>query len=154
MPEEVKTFMIEDATIFWRNFEGKEGMYNQKGHRNFVVGLTEDVAAQMIKDGWNVKYPKADEEGDVGGPFIQVSVRFDIRPPRIVMITTNARTNITEDAVEVLDWADFETVDLICNGYDWDVNGKSGTKAYLKSMFVTIREDALERKYAINETER
>lgn len=154
MPDEVKTFMIEDAQIIWRNFSGKEGMYNLQGQRNFVVVLTEDIAEQMLKDGWNVKYPKPDDEGEIGNPTIQVAVRFDIRPPRVVMITTTGRTPVTEEMVEVLDWADIETADLICNGFDWTVNGKSGTKAYLKSLFVTIREDALERKYAINEMER
>jgi hypothetical protein len=31
--------------------------------------------------------------------------------------------------------------------YAWDVNGKTGVKAYLKTLFVTIDEDALELKY-------
>ena len=46
---------------------------------------------------------------------------------------------------------DIETVDLIVNGSYYEMNGKSGLKAYLQSMFVTIREDALELKYRINE---
>jgi len=50
-----------------------------------------------------------------------------------------------------LDWADIKTADLIARGYDWNVGGKSGTKAYLQSLFVTIEEDALERKYSIHE---
>ena len=39
-------------------------------------------------------------------------------------------------------------MDLILNPYEWAVNGKTGVKAYLKSIFVTIQEDELERKYA------
>ena len=91
------------------------------------------------------------EEGEPDTPYIQVAVNFKNRPPRVVMITSTARTNLGEDSIEVLDWAEFATVDLICRGYEWDVNGKSGTKAYLQSLFVTIEEDALERKYAIND---
>jgi hypothetical protein len=41
-------------------------------------------------------------------------------------------------------------VDLICRGYQWVVGDKFGMKAYLQSMFVTIDEDPLELKYAIN----
>lgn len=56
-----------------------------------------------------------------------------------------------EESIDVLDWADIKTADLIARGYDWAVNDKTGTKAYLQSLFVTIEEDALEQKYAINE---
>lgn len=154
--EEPLTFMIEDAHIFWRNFAGKEGRYNQPGERNFLVNLDEKTAQQMLKDGWSVKWPdpkNPDEDDSVGEPFIQVSVNFKNWPPRIVLITSRARTNLDESTVEVLDWTNIQTVDLICRAYNWNVNGKSGIKAYLKSMFVTIDEDFLERKYAINEME-
>ena len=39
-------------------------------------------------------------------------------------------------------------MDLTLNPYAWEVNGKTGVKAYLKSIFVTIVEDDLDRKYA------
>lgn len=154
MPDQAKTFMIEDAQIVFRNFAGKEGQYNREGERNFAVILEPKVAEQMLADGWNVKALTSREEGDPDTPYIQVSVSYKNRPPQVVMITSTARTHLGEDMIEILDWAEFQTVDLICNGYDWTVNGKSGTKAYLKSLYVTIEEDALARKYAINNPER
>lgn len=153
MPDESKTFMVEDAQLVFRNFSGKEGPYNREGERDFSVFLPEDVAKVMLDDGWNVKALASRDEGEPDRPYVQVSVNFKNRPPRIVMITSTGRTNITEDSVGVLDWADFENVDLICRGYEWDVNGKQGVKAYLQSLYVTIEEDALARKYAINEPE-
>lgn len=145
---ESKTFMVEDAQIIFRNFIGKEGQYNREGDRNFAVILDGDIATQMLKDGWNVRYLEPREEGDEKTPYIQVSVKFEIRPPRIVMLTSAGRTNLTEEMVDILDWADIRTADLIARGYEWNVNGKSGVKAYLQSLYVTIEEDELERKYA------
>jgi uncharacterized lipoprotein YajG len=66
------------------------------------------------------------------------------------MITSTARTHLNEDSVEVLDWAVIKIADLIARGYEWTVNGKTGIKAYVQSLFVTIEEDELERKYAVS----
>jgi hypothetical protein len=151
VPDLAKTFMVEDARIIFRNFSGKEGQYNREGDRNFAVILPEEVADQMLQDGWNVRYLEAREEGDEPTPYISVAANFSNRPPKVFLISTMARTQLDERSVEVLDWADIRTADLIARGYDWTVNGKSGTKAYLQSLFVTIEEDALERKYAVHE---
>jgi hypothetical protein len=151
MADDAKTFMVEDARIIFRNFAGKEGQYNREGDRNFAVVLTPEIAEQMLTDGWNVRQLEPREEGDEPTPYIQIAVSFKNRPPRVVMLTSTTRTQLDEEAVDVLDWADIQTADLIARGYDWSVNGKTGTKAYLQSLFVTIEEDALERKYAINE---
>lgn len=153
MVQDVKTFMVEDAQLIFRNFEGKEGQYNVKGNRNFAVILPPDVAEQMLKDDWNVKYLEAREEGDEPVPYISITVSYKNRPPRIVMMTSRVRTNLVEDTVEVLDWANIEKADLIARSYFWEVGGKSGYKAYLQSLFVTVEEDALEKKYAINEVD-
>lgn len=148
MVDEAKTFMVEDARLVFRNFSGKEGQFNREGDRNFAVILDDETANIMLKDGWNVKYLASREEGEEDTPYISVAVNFNSRPPRVVMITSTARTNLDEDSVSVLDWADVRTCDLIARAYEWTVNGKSGIKAYLQSMFITIEEDALERKYA------
>jgi len=151
MPDNVKTFMVEGAQLIFRNFEGKEGPYNVKGARNFSVILTPEGAEELVRDGWNVKLLKPREEGDDPVPYIEVAVSFKNRPPRVVMMTSKSRTNLDDDTVEVLDWANIANADLICRAYNWEVGDKSGIKAYLQSLFVTIEEDYLERKYAINE---
>lgn len=140
--------IMEDVRIIFRNFAGREGMYNREGDRNFAVLLDEDVAEAMARDNWNVKMLKAREEGEQEQAYLQVSVNFKGRPPRIVMITSRGRNHLGEDEVELLDWADIKMVDLIVRPYEWAVNGKTGVKAYLQSIFVTIEEDALELKYA------
>ena len=153
MADDVKTFMVEDARLVFRNFSGKEGQYNREGDRNFSVILDREAADEMLADGWNVKFLASREDGEPDTPYIQVAVNFSNRPPRVVMITSTARTHLNEDSVAVLDWADIKVCDLIARAYDWTVNGKSGTKAYLQSMFITIEEDELERKYALQDVD-
>jgi len=150
MSEEANTFMIEGARLVFRNFAGAEGQYNREGDRNFSVILDDETASRMLADGWNVKYlsPREGDEDAVETPYIQVTVSFKNRPPNIMLITSAGRTHLSEDNVAILDWADIRTCDLVARAYEWTVNGKSGIKAYLKTMFITIEEDELERKYA------
>lgn len=146
--KQLRPVVMEDVRIVFRNFGGKEGQYNREGDRNFAVLLDHKLAEVMADDGWNVKYLKPREEGDEPQPYIQVAVNFRGKPPVIVMITSRGRTTLGEDEVDILDWADIKTTDLIIRPYEWAVSGKTGVKAYLKSIFVTIAEDELELKYA------
>lgn len=144
------TVMMEGVRIIFRNFSGKEGQYNREGDRNFAVLIDEKTADAMATDGWNVKVlaPRDDEEGSLPQSYLPVAVNFNGRPPRIVMITSRNRTTLDESQVETLDWVDIVNVDLIVRPYSWEVNGKSGIKAYLQSMYITIEEDPLEAKYS------
>ncbi len=150
MPVQDNTVLMEGVRIIFRNFAGKEGQYNREGDRNFAVLLDDKVAADMAEDNWNVKWlqPRSEEEGDAPQAYLPVSVNFKGRPPRIVLITSRGRTNIDEHGVEMLDWVDIVNVDLIVRPYEWTVNGKSGVKAYLQSIYMTIEEDPLELKYS------
>lgn len=150
MPANDNTVLMEGVRIIFRNFAGKEGQYNREGDRNFAVLLDPATAEAMDADGWNVKIlkPRSEEEGEEPQPYLPVSVNFKGRPPKIVVVTTRGRNHLDESQVEMLDWADIVNVDLIVRPYEWTVNGKSGIKAYLQSMFVTIEEDPLEIKYA------
>ncbi len=142
------TIVIEDARLIFRNFEGREGPYNREGDRNFCVLLDGQLADALVSDGWNVKHLAAREEGDEPQPYLQVSVGNKGRPAKIVMITSRGRTDLSQDEIVLLDWADIKVADIIIRPYNWEVGGRGGVKAYLKSIFVTINEDALELKYA------
>lgn len=150
MPPQDNTVLMEGVRIIFRNFAGKEGQYNREGDRNFAVLLDDKTAQAMAEDNWNVKWlqPRGEEEEETPQAYLPISVNFKGRPPRIVMITSRGRTNLDEDSIEMLDWANILNVDLIVRPYEWTVNQKSGVKAYLQSIYVTIEEDALELKYS------
>jgi hypothetical protein len=150
MPANDNTVLMEGVRIIFRNFAGREGQYNREGDRNFGVLLDEEVATALAADNWNVKWlrPRDEEEEQSPQAWLPVSVKFDGgRPPRIVLITSRGRTTLDETQVEMLDWADIISVDMIVRPYEWNVNQKTGIKAYLQSMYVAIEEDPLEQKY-------
>jgi hypothetical protein len=144
--------VMEGVRIVFRNFAGKESEFNREGDRNFAVLLDDEIANAMAADDWNIKWLKPREDADEGESdqaYLPIKVNFTKgRPPRIVQITSRGKTNLSENEVEVLDWVDIKNVDLIVRPYHWNVNGKTGISAYLQSLYVTIEEDDLERKYS------
>lgn len=144
-----KSITINNAKILFRNLSGLKGQYNAEGDRNFCVIIDEDLAEVLVNDGWNVRWLRPREEGDRPTPYIQVKANYNNprKQPKIVLVTSRGKTVLNESTVNQVDFAEIEYVDLIINPYFWEVNGKSGIKPYVKSMFITIAEDELEKKY-------
>ena len=143
-------YLIDEARIMFRNFEGKPGQFNAAGQRNFHVLLPQDVAEALEADGFNVKYLKPREEGDIPQAHLKVNVKMDSNiPPKIFIVTSKGRRQLTEDMLQMVDWADFAKIDLIFSRYkrDWP-DGRTTVTAYLQTFFGTIREDELELRYA------
>lgn len=145
---------MENARLIFRNFEGREEKYNRKGDRNFGLIIEDsEVAQQLAEDGWNIKEltPKNTDDYDDTPEVIYwlpVTVRFDNVPPKVMLVTRRKKTRLNEDNINTIDYANIAKVDLTVTPYDWEVNGKSGTKAYLQTMYVTINEDEFADKYA------
>lgn len=151
---EKDTLTIRDCKLVFQNFKGEAKKYNAAGKRNFSVILDPTNAAAMKEDGWNVKKTRdreVDGEEIFGDYYLHVEVGFNFKAPNITMITTNNRTRIGEDLVSMLDDAEIIKCDIVLRPYFWEVNGNTGVKAYLKTMFVTVREDELEAEYALGD---
>lgn len=142
---------MRGVRIIFRNFRGEKSKFNQEGKRSFGVVLPPDLAEAMAEDGWPVKTldPREDDEDQIVTPWLPIAVEYDKgRPPRITLITSRGSTPLDSSNVGQLDQVDITNVDLIVNPSYWEVTGRSGIKAYAKTMFVTIDEDELEREYA------
>lgn len=138
---------IDNARIAFKNFSGAEGKFNNAGNRNFCVFLTQEIAEKMEADGWNIKWLNSYPD-EPAQPIIQVKVNFGNYPPNIVLVSDGNMTRLTEENVNILDFAELEQVDLILRGYEWNVSGNSGIKAYLKTGYFVLFVDELAKKYS------
>ena len=164
-----KTFY--DARLIWANFSGEARQYNDAGDRNFHIVLSPEDFEAMKAEGWNVKMKPATriENGvRVLDPdaepllVLKVDVGFNpnARPPKVVLVTAGGRKQTTlgvhpdgsvhPEEINVLDLVEREKVDVIITGGVWgpNSNGEYGIKAWLKTIYVTQREDELEMVYA------
>lgn len=117
-----KNIAIENAQIFSRNFGGKPGPYNPEGQRNFCVFLDDDIAEQLLEDGWNVKRLKPRDENEDSRAYIQVKVSYKNVPPKVVLVTSKGKSILDEDTVQLLDFAEIENVDIIISPSHWEMN--------------------------------
>lgn len=148
---------IENARIFFKNFEGRGSKYNREGDRNFAVEIeNSDEAKMLIEDGWNVRISKPRDEDDEPRYYIPVSVRYfeehdDWRNPTIYIVSSG-RKKIELDAntVKCLDHSIISNVDLVIRPRQWqdEVSEEWKVKAFAKSMYITLDEDRFASKYA------
>lgn len=140
---------IENAHIIYKNFAGNRDQYHP-GKRTFSIELDEGEANALAADGWNVRRKPTKSDPDVIINAIPVELRFDIFPPKIVMIGESSKriSYLDESTVGQLDTAAIKNVDLMIRPREWSTAGKSGVKAYLKTAYITIEEDDLDLKYA------
>ena len=146
----IENIKIENARIVFRNLSGKPDKFNpQGGKRSFSVVIEDpEFANELKREGWNIKQfnpsPDSDEEP---AHFISVKVSYNNIPPHIYLCTSKNKTLLNEDTVGQLDYAEISNVDIVITPYQYEMSGKSGISAYVKTMYVTVVEDEFASKY-------
>lgn len=158
--KKIEPLNIEDARLIFRNFSGKPDDFNSKGGtRKFGVIIDPskyDIDA-LYADGWNIKMLKPKEEG--GDPLYYLTVKLqygEYRQPKVYTIV-NGRYSmrdeygnpipLSEGAVGTIDDAELVNVKLVITPYCWEINGKEGVTAYLKTGYFEIQQDAFADDY-------
>lgn len=147
----VGNIRIEGARLIFRNFSGRETDFNEKGNRNFGVILDEELAEQLMEDGWNVKRlkPRPDDPEQYCTPWLSVKVKFGKIPPIATLINSRGKVKLSEETIGQLDWCIVRNCDLIIRPYNYPaMKGRAaGISAYLKAIYMTIEEDEFDLKY-------
>lgn len=157
----IENITLENAKLLggsFKNFSGRPDKYNSAGgKRTFHVVIPEELVSELQAEGWNIKRLKPrpdDDPEDIPKAHLQVSVAYGNVPPKIYICTKKNKRELTEETISELDYVDMANVDLVIRPYQWELdNGNSGVKAYVKTMYVTIVEDAFASKYDYSEPE-
>lgn len=147
----IEDLVLENTRIIHKNFRGLPGQYNRQGDMSFSAVIAPELVDSLREIGWMVRElpPRDDIDGSEPLYFIPTRVNFDgPRPPEVFLITRNGPVKLDKETVGTLDNAEIISVDCTLHAHRWENNGKSGVKAYLRNMYVKIREDFLAQKYA------
>ena len=143
---------IEDARIIYRNFAGIGSKYNRDGDRNFAVIIpNQEIADELIADGWAVKIKPPRDEDDSPFMYLPVKVKFNGRGPAAYVKSGNSVQRLNEETIGMLDEIDIQSVDMDLRAYDWEVNGKTGRSAYLQAINVIQNIDRFGAQYQAQE---
>ena len=146
------TLIMENAKIRFRNFTGRPDEFTREGDRSFALVIDdEDLANKLKEDGWNVRMRMPKNDGEDPWYYLKVKVNFGGFPPKIIEVTSRNRVSLNEETVGILDSAELKSVDVEISPYHWEIGGRSGITAYLKTMYATIEEDPFAAKYDMTE---
>lgn len=143
------SLFLSEAEVLFKNFSGEEKKFNAAGQRNFNIAIRDlEQADKLAAMGWKVRrWLPRDAEEEIG--LLEVKVRFSDYPPRIYMVKSAGKIELTVETVAMLDHMRITQADLVITPYCWTMpSGASGISAYLSSGYFTIFEDEFDLKYA------
>lgn len=144
---------IDKARICQRHFSGKADEFHAEGERDFSLIIpNQDIADELLKDGWNVKIkPSKDPDGT---PFMFLKVKVEPDRGGIVAwhIAGNAKRRLRTDELHRLDQMQIERVDLDIRPFDWTHGNRSGRSAKLVAIRVYQKIDRFTAEYEAEET--
>lgn len=156
---------LSGVRMIIKNFSGKKTDFNAEGDRNFGVVIDPETAEQLERDGIKVKTlrPRPDDPDGVESKWIKVKVNYNFRQePNIYLVKADPddpenrskmiRIRLTEDTINQLDWLPASQIlkvemNVRFSRYPERPGRSGGVSNYLDTMYVTVMDDPLERKY-------
>lgn len=142
---------LYDKQLLWKNFRGEKSRFNARGERTFSVLLEDPEEAEKLKnDGWNIKPLRPAEGETIVSWHLPVKVNYESKiPPKVVWISEgqNKKLMLSDQTVSILDFQTIRRADLRLNAYEWTVDGSSGIKAYLDTLYAVVEESGVDALY-------
>ena len=135
-------FEARHAVLIYKNFNGVETDYNEKGKRNFCLVVTKEVADLLYANGINVKVKTPEEGEPIYLVKVNVNMESETAPEvKLYVRKQDGRTNVIEldaDSIGLLDKATIETWAVDLNIYR---NAKRGTVSFYLNSLGALQND-------------
>lgn len=145
---------IEDGVIAYKDFSGRVDENNENGEKTVTFAISIDDGLKLIEDGWYLRKQEFPNDPYREPRYLlKTCITFktkDGRPkdPKVFMVREDgSMVHMTEDTIGLLDGADIIKVDAVIGPWRWRRNGKEGVKAYVNSMYITVKENRIDAKY-------
>lgn len=138
---------VHKEDLYFRNFKGVNKFNPKDNSINFAVKLSEELAAEMDKEGWYVRWTRVPEDvkDRVPIPYLKIAVKMDsLRPPLIKLVSDGVETIIDKTTISLLDAVDIDAMSFRVRPYDWDDTGKYGASAQLERLQILAKADDLD----------
>lgn len=143
---------LEDVQVKWpfSHFDGRKDTFNEEGDHNFTIVLDPDFAAELmtIPNGWNIKERAGREEGDPSEFTLKIKISYKYEQPAIYLLKGNKRFRASEEDLADIKRSTCERIDLIASPSRWVQPDRTGVTAYVKEMYVKIRESRFAEMYS------
>ena len=142
---------ITEGQIAYSNFSGNPTQYNPEGgKRSVTFVIPNEIADDLKAEGWPVREQNFDDGTSrylLDAAFLFRTRNGQPRDPKIFIVRDKKLIHVTEDTADALDRADIVSVDAVIAASYWEYAGRSGIKAYINSMYLTIKENPIDAKY-------
>lgn len=150
-PHSGEPVTLENIEVWYKNFSGEKGQYNEEGERSFNLVIRDsEVADAMLRDGFNIK-PLLDEDDNIIGYHMLVRVNYNSgRPPRIYSLAEGREPILyTVNDIGALDSQTILSADVTLGTWIWrPATTLPNISVYCNVMYVMIVDDPLDTKYA------
>lgn len=148
---------VPGGDIWWRNMQGLATPVAPAGKRSFAIALADEVAQELVDEGWTCISFKPRDKNDPDSPILprfKININFNSpTPPKVYVASSDGKRRTLVDEAwldeQNIDKRRLEWCDIAVNPYNWGpIQGDYGCSAYLSEICIKLQEGAFDYKYA------